>query len=373
MKKKSERKKNKLDMNITDSKGKVLNIKFDPKEYTKGFFNKYYDKSNGILNSFDYKSSLVHLTNPTRSLKNIVVNMQDRIVYNDPNIQQERDIQQVGDVQQEEPSSLNRGKKRTLESVEDSNVDKRGKTALDSTTLDFLNIGGLEENSTANFESIVNNTIIENDLIDNAFNYDSIYWKISNLIELRKVDHKDAITKLNFETKELKNNFYIMIKALNLSNYKDVSLTKIQTLLKGLEKFIDVTPSNPNSINKYDFISDDLNYINVYEKISDLIYNKDNDIGPRNRLSSLIFEPKSLRSEFYNSIRALNLTNYKSIPDITLGNLLKALKHEIHLIFFYFHITEDDFLKDFKYHVIYNKVFNLIKSGEVDKKHVLVI
>jgi len=175
MKKKSERKKNKLDMNITDSKGKVLNIKFDPKEYTKGFFNKYYDKSNGILNSFDYKSSLVHLTNPTRSLKNIVVNMQDRIVYNDPNIQQERDIQQVGDVQQEEPSSLNRGKKRTLESVEDSNVDKRGKTALDSTTLDFLNIGGLEENSTANFESIVNNTIIENDLIDNAFNYDSIY------------------------------------------------------------------------------------------------------------------------------------------------------------------------------------------------------
>jgi len=164
-----------------------------------------------------------------------------------------------------------------------------------------------------------------------------------------------------------------MIKALNLSNYKDVSLTKIQTLLKGLEKFIDVTPSNPNSINKYDFISDDLNYINVYEKISDLIYNKDNDIGPRNRLSSLIFEPKSLRSEFYNSIRALNLTNYKSIPDITLGNLLKALKHEIHLIFFYFHITEDDFLKDFKYHVIYNKVFNLIKSGEVDKKHVLVI
>lgn len=302
------------------------------------------------------------LTDPRNIFSSLQVSMQNAFHYNNDGIQDE------STTITRKSSRVTMSKKRSLEGVEDFNVDKRRKTAWDNTTSDNLNIGGLEENSSANFESIENNTIIENDLMDNAFNYDSIHCKISNLIELREVDKRDAINKLNFETKELKQKFYIMIKALNLSNYKDVSLTKIQTLLKGLEKFTDIAPSIPNSINKSDFIEGNLNYITVYEKITDLVNNKDNNFEPQNRISSLIFEPKSLKFEFYNSIKALNLANCKDITGITLGHLLDVLKHNTDLMFFDFHITEDDFLIDFKYNIIYNKVLNLINSGEVDIK-----
>jgi hypothetical protein len=236
--------------------------------------------------------------------------MQDEIIYNDLNIQQG------------EPSSLNKGKKRALEDVEESNLYKSKRRALHNTTQD--NIGGVKENSTANFEPIINNIINENNIMDNALNYDSIYRKITNLIELREVEEKDAIRKLIFESKELKYQFYKIIKALNLTNYKNVSLTKINNLLQGLEKFIDVTPTNPNSINRSDILADSLYYESIYDKISNLI--KKDSIKPWDRINKLKFEPESLKSEFYAIIRYLKLTNYKVTSSTRIENLQETLE-----------------------------------------------
>lgn len=97
--------------------------------------------------------------------------MQDEIIYNDLNIQQG------------ETTSLNTGKKRSFEGVEEYNLHKSKRRALHNTTQD--NIRGVKENTTANFEPIIHNIINENDIMGNALNYDSIYRKITNLIELR--------------------------------------------------------------------------------------------------------------------------------------------------------------------------------------------
>jgi hypothetical protein len=70
---------NKFNVNITDSKGNIRDLKFDFKEYTKDLFNKYSDKSSDILNSFDYKSSLFHLTNPARTGSDLKVFMENNI------------------------------------------------------------------------------------------------------------------------------------------------------------------------------------------------------------------------------------------------------------------------------------------------------
>lgn len=79
--------------------------------------------------------------------------------------------------------------------------------------------------------------------------------------------------------------------------------------MQGLEKFIDITITNPNSINKSDISEDSLNYRSLYIKISNLM--KDNNIKDRDRFSKLIFEPESLRKEFYAKIIDLNLSNFK--------------------------------------------------------------
>lgn len=94
-----------------------------------------------------------------------------------------------------------------------------------------------------------------------------------------------------------------------------------------LEIFIDVIPSNPISINKSDFSDECLNYFFVHDKFENLI--KDNLIGPSDRLSNFIFEPKSLRKEFYANIKALKLTNYNKVSYTRIDNLQDTLENKI--------------------------------------------
>lgn len=170
------------------------------------------------------------------------------------------------------------------------------------------------------------NRITSDDFLTSYFNYKIIHSKISNLIELGEINAEYSISSLKFKPIDLKESFFDSVQILQLTN-KDIPRTIIKNLLQELEKLIDVNPSNPNSINYTDILGDSLDYRNIYDKISNLI--NDNHIGGRDSIARLIFEPESLRSEFYSKIKDLNLTNYKKYSQTKIGTLLKRLEDKI--------------------------------------------
>ena len=92
------------------------------------------------------------------------------------------------------------------------------------------------------------NNITRVDIYKDSFDYNIIHSKISNLIKNREIKTQDHINKLLFESESLRNDFYRIIKNLNLTNFKQVHRTKIEPLLKSLERFIDISPTNPNPL-----------------------------------------------------------------------------------------------------------------------------
>ena len=123
---------------------------------------------------------------------------------------------------------------------------------------------------------------------------------------------------MKFKPRGLKDDFYTSVGVLQLTNTENVATTRIKNLLEGLERFIDVTYTNTNSINKYDILDDSLNYKSIYDKISNLI--EDKKIEPRDKFSIFILEPYSLRGVFYARFKYLKLTNYGSAATTRIGN-----------------------------------------------------
>ena len=159
----------------------------------------------------------------------------------------QRDNNQIG-----ESSSLNKGKKRALDLEDYSQTreyytrSKGKQRALDNTTSDNVSIGNVQENPSANPDSQINstdfeinntnpNSIKEDDYLENGFfDYHTIYLKILNLIESGEVKKTDVYSKLQFESRSLRKNFYAKIKDLGLTNYNEVCKTRIGYLNKKL-------------------------------------------------------------------------------------------------------------------------------------------
>jgi hypothetical protein len=79
--------------------------------------------------------------------------------------------------------------------------------ALDNTTSDYVNIEGVQENSSAYLEYEINNRITIDDFTEIAIKTISIYRKISNLIGSGIIKPRYRLSKLVFEPKGLKNFF----------------------------------------------------------------------------------------------------------------------------------------------------------------------
>jgi len=241
--------------------------------------------------------------------------------------------QQVSSIDNTQQVFKDKGKKRALSDTEATydteklNTHKKNFFVSDNTTLDNVIIEGVQENSSANLQSKENKAITKNDFFNQSLNYNSIYAKISNLIESGQIKPTDRLGMLIFEPEDLRKKFYEIIKTLGFTKNTKCSEIRIGTIKNKLESYIDVTYINANSIKEEDFADQSLNYNSIYVKISNLI--ESGQIKPNDRLAKLIFEPEDLRNIFYERIKTLGLTKIKYANQSYIGVLQKTLKSKL--------------------------------------------
>ena len=318
-----------VDIKIQSYDGKPQNHSFDFMSYLKNLAEK------------EYMDNIV-----SKSNKDLQVYVQKQINVNNLNEQESSSSYSI------EGSST---KKRNIgpSEGESSDLNKKKRVAFDNTA---------SNNPESN-----NVSIIREDFLENDFKYDIVYSKITNFIAQEGINKRDTINKLSFEPNSLKIDFYRKLEALNLTNYKYTGSMKIESLIKTLEDFIHITPINPNSIIREDFLENDFKYDIVYSKITNFIAQE--GINKKDTINKLSFEPDSLKKHFYRKLEALNLTNSREASSITIGILQNTLKQQTDLIKFKDGvIMGDDILPDFNYNTVYNKIIFLIDSGEVNSE-----
>jgi hypothetical protein len=148
----------------------------------------------------------------------------------------------------------------------------------------------------------------------------SIYKKIYNIREDPNYTKGYTISKL-FISKDVQKAFYHYIEDYPLTN-KRACHTKIESLRSNIEEELKIYYDD-NSIKKEDFKDDGLNLPSLYEKLSNVMENK--DINTHSTIRKLNFEPYSLKKVFFSKLVDLNLTTSKRVD----GNTISSLKNKI--------------------------------------------
>ena len=230
----------------------------------------------------------------------------------------------------DEPSrgQLDKGKKRALDNTQQEAYNKRPKIDLGNTK---------------------STTITMVDLQGEDWNLHSIYEKINNIMEDPKFNTHWTIKKL-FESKEVQINFYRYIENYPLTTYKNTGQTKIMHLKSNIEQVI---KPDDYSIKQEDFKDNTLNLPLLYEKLSKIL--QKNDINYNSKLAQLKFYPCSLRSTFYEKLKALNFNPYGNVSSLTISSLRNKIADRLNIS--HGPISWDDFTSDgLNLESLYNKI-----------------
>jgi len=177
------------------------------------------------------------------------------------------------------------------------------------------------ENALKNKINFVEYHITQDDL-SKDLSFETLYYKLNKLIESGQVDLNQKINNLKYASKKVKRNFYASVQLLELSKNKDPSSVTIRQVVNSLSKFINYTYTHSHSIRINDFTADSLKCENLYYKISNFIASNEN-LNKSSKVGLLIFEPESLRRDFYSILKVLH--GGRREPE-RLGTVLKTLK-----------------------------------------------
>lgn len=304
------------------------------------------------------------------------------IVSNESAFYPDKDI-----IEQAEPSKGQKGKgvKRPLDNTQGHTPNKRPNTRLYNTRSKNISMVSVKENTSANLESAMDYTITSDDFSYDFLDSDSIHTKITKGINKGKFTRGDRISKLVFESKSLKIDFYQKIKSLNFRSPK-VSKVRLGSILNALDNYVETTPKENNNSTDYtntrndlsnksfdytitrnDFSNKSFDYGGIFTKISNFVYNEKRGINNHSLIGKLVFESEGLKIDLYQKIKDLNLTNFKRSSQTTIYSLHNMLMKKVgDGLFEGISITSEDFLGDFKHDVVHNKINQLTQDGEAN-------
>jgi hypothetical protein len=248
-----------------------------------------------------------------------------------------------------EPSSgqLDKGKKRTLDNIQEEAYNKRAKIEL-----------GYTKPSTVTMDDF--------DFEGEKWDLHSIYQKINIIMEDPKYNKSWKINKL-FESKEVQTEFYRYMEDSSLTINKNVRNITLLSLKSNIEEEIK-THYEDYSIKEEDFTDNGLNLSSLFKKLSNVMENK--DITSQSPIGKLKFEPYSLKKQFYAKLVALKLNTHKQVSAHTISSLKNNIGERLFANIPQQHfITWDDFTNDgLEIETIYNKIKQNVKEGLYDKK-----
>ena len=287
----------------------------------KSYFNSFYP------NGKDKVKELLALTDPSKIGSNLRVFMQSNTSHDNTIYSRESSTADLVE---------NRGRKRT--DMENSNVHKKRKTDLDSTTLDSLNISypseselnniddndydpneseldNIDDNDYDPSESELNN-IDDNDSgpiitelynIDGNFDRYEVYTKLTQLKNLDDWNARKPINSLSFTSDNLKKEFYIWASTLLDENHSLTDKTRIRPGMITINSLLRILSVDfPDLPLKKDIITENNKLDGYFDRnkvcitLAEIIKSDDWNISSKRTISSLTFRPYSLKKEFFD-------------------------------------------------------------------------
>jgi hypothetical protein len=221
-----------------------------------------------------------------------------------------------------------RGTKRARTGSEEANtakkVDKGKQRAIESPDI----IDTAEDTSTRSKIELTEHKwiyVTEEDFNGKTWDLNSIYKKINNIMEHPEYNRQWRVRCL-FKTDELAAKFYNDIKSSLLKEVKYFNEMTFSSLKNNIGLMI--KQNSLYTIRKEDFVIDNLGNPSLYNKIIQFMSQEDGYVKSWT-ITRLIFEPFSLKYEFYDAIKNLGFSKVPST--LTISSLRNKLKNHYNI------------------------------------------